>query len=215
MNVNRQHPRRQSGFSLVEMMIATVALVIMSAGIVGVSQIASSSLDTNNKVLSTHVAGKRALERMQRHIRAASWSTTMSSAGTDEQGEPMMFTIEELVDLGDAGPYEEIQFQTYIVNPVEPDGMPILSAPFSLFVRASQTDAANGVDDDGDGLIDEEELVLDPPDTDPVVIASDVTSFQISPNSRTLEFVLECGTTQSNGNVLTQISTLSVELRND
>lgn len=194
-----------------EMMVATASLMVMSAGIVGVTSLAQSSLATNAKVHTAHVAGARALDRLQRFVRGSSWSTEFATvAGVQEPQ-----TLDDLAELGFAGPYDNLTFRSFLVNPDDPNAMPVLSEPFRIYLQDDPTEPPNGVDDDGDGVVDERHLVLDAPDADPLVISGGVVSFQVRPENRTLHFDVTTATSPIRGSTVSQTTTLSVEIRND
>lgn len=217
MRADTRARRRVScaGFSAVEMMIAAVALVIMSAGIAGVTRMARRSLEANATLHATHVKGKRTLEKLERQLRSASWASLQAVMPGGEQPLSLEDALELLPPSSEPPSVDNLLFQNFAIDPAAPDDLPVLSDVHELRLDPASEDPENGLDDDGDGFVDESVLVWIPPDEPPVVVCRDVLAFGCGVDGRALRFELRLGVTRGDKTTFVQTTSMSVEIRND
>ena len=103
--------RNVKGFSLVEVMVATVALAIDGLGVMGVSRSAAMAIDDNAVRYDAHVQAARAVDTLARHLRGA----TLSSMTTLPPG----FVTPQDVDQG--VPADNLAFRALVFVPEEAD----------------------------------------------------------------------------------------------
>jgi type II secretory pathway pseudopilin PulG len=129
------HRRRNAGFTIVEIVIAVLIIVMMSGVVVRVSDSGSGAYRTGVTVADLDARTARALERIVREISAASAAT---------------------LDPPDPAGGDRIAFQL----PVGEQGTAVVwSDPVRYAVELAPGEILNGADDNGDGLVDDGVLV--------------------------------------------------------
>ena len=109
---------------------------------------------------------------------------------------------------------DDLQFQA-LEAPAASAAMPALSDPFTLRASAPFGEPTNGVDDDGDGVIDERDVVLVRPAMPAEVLVTGVTGFGLVLENRTLRLTAEVSRRVPGGRVIRELSAKTVEVRND
>jgi prepilin-type N-terminal cleavage/methylation domain-containing protein len=161
---------RRRGFTLIE---AVIAMTILTVVAIGVGSLIQGSAETSNLVsASTRVQLKaeRVIKQVENELR----QTGVQGGG--------MFTL----DHSPAGPGVVWEMRYHILDPKQPifnAGTPS-SPPWSpewRILRCEQAETVDGIDNDGDYLIDEKKLVLyvdDGVERQLAVLGDDLTSFE-------------------------------------
>lgn len=196
---------RIKGSSLAELMICLVCLTIIGGGVFGVSSTATEGMSSNSKLTDSQSKVSRGLEMLCRHLRAASMSTLTTV--------PPGFTTPQ--PLVDGVPMDNLSFQSYAFQSGQGGGLPVLGASFDIQTQPSPQDPANGLDDDGDGVVDEQDVVLQFPGLADDVALSGVSSFTIVSEGASLEFSVTAGGLFSNNAPFQVNGQRMVNIRND
>lgn len=197
--------RPTAGYSLLEMIISTICVVIMGMGIVTMIKTSSSAVQWNASQLDAHANTARAFQKVERHIRGSSISSLTTLPAGFETPQPVV----------EDAPAENIQFTTMMSVPGAQDELPSQSAPSSLYLEPHPNDPINGIDDNGDGIVDGQYLVLDRPGVAPERIASGVRGFQALLQGRELTLAIGIDYRLPGGAITTMIDRRVVEIRND
>ena len=129
---------KRSGFSLVEMTIAVSILGVALGSAAMVSKTGGDAHQTNAAIQSLENSLNQSLARL---------ATELASCGVNHLNPD---PIEGL-------PYQDLDYQVVVGYT---DTTPDLSATRQIVAEAEGGDANDGIDNDGDGLIDERTLVL-------------------------------------------------------
>ena len=197
--------QRVAGFSLVEMMVATVALMIMSMGIVGVIQSGTSAVRTNAASLDSYAKKSRTFQKLAGRLRGASLASLATIPEGFETPQPVVDGVE----------MTNLQFQSMQLVGGDETALPGLSPVQVLALQPSPTDPANGLDDNHNGLTDEQDLVLSQVGLNPIVLTTGVRQFGAVLLDGTLTLSVTLGIRQPDGNIRLEIDTRTWELRND
>ncbi|MFG0318853.1 MAG: type II secretion system protein J [Planctomycetota bacterium JB042] len=194
------------GFSLVEVMVTMLCLGVIGIGVAGVSTSSSRALTTNAVVLEGQMRADRCVERLERHLRAA-------SLGSLETLPPGFETPQPLVE---GVPADDLRWLCFAYDPAQADALPTAdAAQYSIEAIASAGDPTNGVDDDQDGLLDEVDLVLQRPGAAAETASRDVTQCSFTLDGRMLTISVVVRMRMPDGAPTTARSTRIVEIRND
>jgi len=130
--------RQQSGFTLLEVVIAAGILSIALAGAAMVSRTGNEAHETGAATQALERVAHGALERVASELAR----TSADSLEPDP--------VEGLA-------YSDLEFQAVLG---QADGVPVLDETSRLLCELDSGELNDGVDNDGDGLIDEQRLVL-------------------------------------------------------
>lgn len=162
--------RRHDGFTLIE---AVIAMTILTVVAIGVGSLIQGSADTSNLVsASTRVQLKaeRIIKQVENELRL----TGVEGGGS--------FTL----DHSPAGPGVVWEMRYHVLDPTQPifDAGSPSTPPWSpewRILRCEQAEPLDGIDNDGDYLIDEQRLVLyldDGVEREVALLGDDITSFE-------------------------------------
>ncbi|MBI4882180.1 MAG: prepilin-type N-terminal cleavage/methylation domain-containing protein [Planctomycetes bacterium] len=196
--------RPQAGFSLVEMMAATVAVAIMSLGIFSVMQSSATAMRTNAAQLDAYQKAARVFQKIERHVRGASLANLATLPAGFETAQPLAEGIE----------VDNLILCTMVSTPGAEEELPALSAPLAVYLEPSATDPVNGLDDDRDGVVDGRNLVLDRPGHAPERIASGIAAFGASLSGQSLTLSVDVAVRQPDGSARVETKAHTLEIRN-
>lgn len=196
---------RARGFSLVEVMISLVCFSIIGLGVAGVGTASSTSMKINAARLECQRRADRCLERLVRTVRTASLGEMLTMPEGFQSPQPIV----DGVDMDD------LTFRTFAVQGPDNGALPALTEPYVVTTQASEIDPTNGVDDDGDGIIDGRDLVVQRPGQAPEVLARNVSPLTFVCDGRTLSIRLGVQMRSPDGSILQAIVSRIVEIRND
>ena len=188
---SRREVAAGSGFSLVEMMIATVILAVMMAAVWNTTTTATRATEENVAAAESLTQCRRYLERVAKLAIPAKLSTLQMPAIQADVNAALAASVGEWIEApGDAEWRSGIQF-------LAATGTASMNAMLSTSLRAVRftrepTEVANGVDDDGDGLVDEGTVsLLHDGATIHVLRGVEVCNFQLG--DRLLAVRMRCG----------------------
>ena len=202
MRTRRAHRR---GFSLIEMMVGTCCVAIFALAFHATSQSATTAIQENSSRHSASVRAHRWSETCSQALRSACLSTLRTI--------PAGFTTPQ--PLAENVAYPNLRFDALTYDAANPETLAEADGPFILSCVASPTDPDNGVDDDGDGTADEDQLVLERPDGTTKIVAFDVTALSITKSGRKLRISLQSAQNLGRKHVALEDAFADVEIRND
>lgn len=133
----------RSGMTLIEVLISASVAAVLMGGVVRSMQTATGLLKSTSTVLDVDRKARKLTQNLRAALENARGSTLNPELPEPDIGAPTPFVT-------------DIEFQA--VTGWSAGGV-TLSPVQRLFVRIEATEQDNGLDDDGDGLIDEMELV--------------------------------------------------------
>jgi prepilin-type N-terminal cleavage/methylation domain-containing protein len=139
MSIHSNRAGRRAGFTLLELVIATalLSLVLGAVGLVQMRARDGAKAGMGRELVETHC--RRTLDRVAEELQGVGHSLLFPDPSTQ---------------LGTSS----ITYQHPVS--VSPTGVVTWDAPSSLILQLEAGETDNGLDDDGDGLIDERRLVL-------------------------------------------------------
>ena len=164
---------RQSGFTLIEVLIASTILVPILFAIISTQDIVGTTMDANDRRADAGDQARRVARRLRQIVRPALLSTVSVQAmqtdvdaavaaeaaryAADPLGTPDYIpTLGEWISPAGLDPRPNVQFVCaageLAVNASK------VTAPRSLEFRMDPKEADNDLDDDGDGIVDEGRL---------------------------------------------------------
>lgn len=156
--MSRVEKSTQSGFTLLEMTLVVTILVPVLAGIAVTTQTVSSTMVSNTRNADSQTAVRRMGARVGGLLRPAKISSIKVQAVQADVAALRASAVGEWIDSTDLLWRPGLQF-------VAASGLLSMNAALSTSTRQftfalEGTETANGVDDDGDGLIDEGEITM-------------------------------------------------------
>lgn len=142
-NARARGQAARQGMTLVEMMIAVTVFAVLMGGVMRSMQSATGLMESTSAVLEVDRKARRFGQELRGAFENAGGATLAPQLPIPGLGDPTPFLT-------------DVRFQTVrgwsagslVLGPVE-----------RIFARIEPTETNNGLDDDGDGLIDELELV--------------------------------------------------------
>ena len=198
-------PRRNAGFSFVEIMIAMFAFAIIGLGIAGMQTPVEKAIGLDTVRFDARTRATRALEQVARQVRSASLSSLQTL--------PTGFQTLQPVVAGTA--MDDLQFESYAYDADDPDGLAVPGGTYNLQLVAATEDPTNGLDDDKDGVVDGYDLVYTPDGQPAARLLKNVTACQMTLQDRTLRLSVSVQLRAPGGQLLTESATAAVEIRND
>ena len=131
--------RKRRGFTLIELMIGTTIAAIVGIVLVSSSRSLGSAFQTTSSVVTLEGKVRQALDRVTKMLETASGGSTTPAAPTP----PNI-------------PFDSLDFQQVVGFTA---GAPVLGDVQRLRFEYTAADPNDGVDNDGDGLVDEGRLV--------------------------------------------------------
>lgn len=197
--------RRERGSSLIEIVMAVSAFSIIALGFVGVSRSATTTIENGSLRQGAALAGNRGCERMVRALRSGSFASLRTV--------PYGYSTAQPVTAGTE--FDNLTFTCFPFDPDSPDSLPTTGTSMSIGLVASATDPANGRDDDRDGIVDGRDVAMTPSGGTAELLVQNATAFSGVLNGRTVTFTVTLARRGSNGKVITNEITQTVEVRND
>lgn len=182
---------RAKGMTVIEVMVVVSILSAVVTAILGTLVAASRTGRTMQAVSVIEQTGRRALDEIARDLRRAQ---------------------EESIELTAAPPSLTVSFR-----PVEgyADGAAVLGEPMAFVTAPEPGESDNGVDDDGDGLVDEQAIFRSEGTTARVLMRNVVEgSFVVDASGPGLRIAFVAQTTRSSGQTVTRAFATSVGSRN-
>lgn len=191
-------PAREAGFTLVELTLVA-ALLSLVMGIVAMG------FETSTRSLASDDLVAKAMETLQRSTMriaqiARPCALTTYRVGSVAADIPLFASsVGEMIEPPNDGEAREIiLFQS--ADGIVSMNAALLTSPRRFWRELESGETANGVDDDGDGLIDEGNVQLDY-DGATVTMATSVESFSFTLTGRMLTIELHSAARARDGNV--------------
>lgn len=197
--------RRTRGFSLLETVVAAAVFAVIGVGFAGVSRSAGKAIETHSLKAELVQKGRRALDRCVRALRSASFATMRTTPIGFQTPQPIVDDVA----------MDDLEFQAMWIDPEGAGDLPVLSGVQRISTRESETDPANGIDDDHDGTIDGVDVVLEQPGMDDQILLTHVAAFELRAEGRTLTLVADVRKRDNTGEFQTERTCARVEIRND
>jgi hypothetical protein len=189
------------GFTLLELVFVSGLLGTVLLSIFSVAGVLNRTVSTVEANARTAHRARTVCRQLLRLLRPASVrSLAVDSGGT-------------WVAPQEATAYGSVRFR--IVEGYPSGSSPMLSPPITLVFVRDEREAANGIDDDRDGGVDEGKIVRISADGSRSAIASDLESFTVRKDSQTLTFVVQCLERDVEGRLFRCRFEESVSLRNN
>ena len=209
---------RQAGFTLIEVTIVAAALVPILMAILGTTQSVQSTVSTLTNVGQLIEQVDNVVGRMGRLTQKAVAGTMMSRATTTDIAE---MTADPLITVYPAegdwfvppGFIDRTDLSFRVVSGLLNINATDSIGPYVLELVRDPAETVNGIDDDGDGLVDEGDLVLRTPDAETTVL-SGVELFTATVSGATLRVRVRAARTDSSGRVRRVFRDQAFNIRN-
>lgn len=150
--------RREQGFTVVELMIVIAVLVPLLVSLGGMSSVVTSTVNANDRSSEVSERARRTMQRIGQLLRPGKLSSFQTTATPADVAALRATAVGEWISPTDLQPAEGVRFRAA-------EGLLSINAALSTperritFVLESG-ESDNDVDDDGDGLVDEGDVVL-------------------------------------------------------
>lgn len=190
--------RREAGFTLLEMTIVTVVSIPILLAVLSTSERVGKTVNAVDRNAEASETVARVAERIGRLVRSAHRSTFMVRATAADVKKKMASTVGDWMTAQELDPRSNIQFQS-AVGSLSMNASRLTSVRELEFVLDAG-ESANGIDDDGDGLVDEGKLYLRYESTrTPIAAGVESCSFEL--DGQVIRFSMQCGRRDSVGQV--------------
>lgn len=202
---------KERGFTLIEIIIVSVMMVPVIMAIMGTSRLVRSSIDTNERRASVQQVLRETIERVGTLVRSAVLSTARVRATQADVDAAKAANVGDWIAPVDLDPRPNVRFQsaagTLSLN------ASVLTPPREIEFRMDSAEVANGIDDDGNGLVDDGALYL-LYNTKPVLLLDGVEACTFTFEDGMLRVSLDCGRVDAAGRVHRSSIEHSFHLRN-
>lgn len=192
--------RKQSGLSLVEMLISSMIFAGILVIVLPVTGVVRSNLSVNRRQGDLRERVQLATSRVAAYLRPASLATVRVNVSGS------------WVVPAESTSYTSIQFQALAGYPY--GAAPVLGPVRSLRFRMDSTELPNAVDDDRDGVADEGGIYLEDSGSS-VELCENIEQFRVMKTGRTLVFTIQCAGRNSEGGIHRSRFDQTVILRNN
>jgi len=189
--------QRQHGFTLLEVTFGSVLLASAMGMIAMCIDTSNRSLHADDVVAQSMEALQRSAVRIAQVMRPCSL-VTYRVLSTTADVPALAADAGEWIEPVDGERRAAIQFRC--ASGIESMNASALTTPRLLHLELDRRETANGADDDGDGMVDEGDVVLDYDDL-PVRLASKVETMSFTLTGRLLEIRLQSAGRRRDGTV--------------
>jgi len=173
--------QRESGFTLVEIAIVIVLLTTMLAAVWNTANAVGSTVDTNSRSAEVTSSVRSTLRRIGAFARSAKMTTLLVQAVQEDVTAGRATAIGEWIPPPDPDLLWRPGIQFQMASGLLSMNAALSTSPRRLTFEIEPGETQNGVDDDGDGLIDEGEVRL----------VHDMVTIAVVRNIETCEFQLD------------------------
>ncbi len=222
MNHSTGQPVAQGGFTLLELLIVMTVSIPILGSVMATNRMVREENTAREATADVAERCRTAGQRLALYGRAGLLSTCQIRATQDDVDTAAAAHATDpsvvLCDVGDwIAPYENTQRSTFSFQAA--DGVLSLNATaltpvreFEFVLEDGELD--NGLDDDGDGLIDEGSLQLRVGTTNLELIAEGVEQCTFSLDGRVVSVHLQCAKRDHQGHVYRATSDFTIYMRN-
>lgn len=218
----RAHRSNQAGFTLLEMMLVMVVAIPILGSVFVTNKLVRSEIQATDTAAAAAESCRAAGQRLALLARAGLLSTCqikataadISAAQAAALTNPSTYipTLGEWISPPETGSRTTFRFQSA-------DGILSMNATaltpmreFEFFMDAGESD--NGVDDDGDGMVDEGRLQLRIGNSPVQLVLAGVERCDFSLAGRLLTITLTCARRDGDGHLYRATTTQSIYMRN-
>lgn len=150
--------RRDAGTTLIELMVVIAVLVPLLLSLSGMGRTVTRTVDTNDRSSEVGERARRTMQRIGQLLRPGKLSSFEVQAIEADVLALRATAVGEWISPTDLQPAQALRFRAA-------EGLLSINAalstpPRQISFELEAGEAANGVDDDGDGLVDEGDVVL-------------------------------------------------------
>ncbi len=189
------------GFTLIETLFASALMALLLYAIYSTSSTVARQLHTVERAADVAKKVQTSIETAIRFMRSASLNSVVVYNGTS------------WITPVDATPYTAIRFQRVLGLQTKTSSP--LSNPRTLEWVRDPRETANGVDDDGDGQVDEGFLRLTDEDGSKRILVEGVEIFELTRTSRRLMVTVQCAVRDAEKHVQRLRAVENLTLRNN
>ncbi|HLQ36165.1 MAG TPA: prepilin-type N-terminal cleavage/methylation domain-containing protein [Planctomycetota bacterium] len=204
--------RTQAGFTLMEVMLVMAVLTTMMVAVWNGTAMVTSTTEANSASAEVITQARRYVDRLGRMLRPAKMSTLMMRANAADVSAGRAVAVGDWIEPTDLVWRNGIQF-------ISASGLLSMNAALdtvqrSIIFKRDASEIANGIDDDGDGLVDEGRIsLLENGEQIDLLLKVEDCSFQL--DGRLLAIRVRCAQRDGKGRVYRTNVTQHYYLRNN
>jgi prepilin-type N-terminal cleavage/methylation domain-containing protein len=189
---------RQSGFTLIELMIVMAISAPVMFAVLSATERVGGAVSTVSRNAEVAGAVQRAAERIGKLVRSAHRTTFQTRATAADVAALRAAAVGNWFNVLANDPRGNVRFQC--AEGVRNLNAEALTSARELEIELEDGESDNGVDDDGDGLVDESTLMLRHGSAR-VSIASGVEEIAFELDGRAFRMTMRCGKSDQRGGV--------------
>jgi prepilin-type N-terminal cleavage/methylation domain-containing protein len=189
---------RQAGFTLVELMIVMAISAPVLFAVLSATERVGSSISAVGRNADVTFVVQRTTDQLGKFVRAAHRTTFQVRATAADVAALRAAAVGNWMNVLDNDPRGNLRFQC--AEGERNLNAEKLTTPRELETELEEGESANGLDDDGDGLVDESRLLLRH-GSSRLAIASGVEQVTFELDGRVLRMTLRCGRSDQRGGV--------------
>lgn len=204
--------KSERAFTLLEVMLVMALVVPLVSLILGTTMVSTQTLEVGEAEANTSESLERTLQRVASVTRACLLSTYRVEANEADVSSGRASAVGQWIDPVDLEARSSIRFQS--AAGVLAMNAAVLTEPRTIRLVRDAKELANGLDDDGDGLVDEGriELIYEGERVD---LARNVESCTFTLERRLLRIDLHAAKRRADGRVVRAGSSQSLFFRNN
>jgi prepilin-type N-terminal cleavage/methylation domain-containing protein len=220
--------RKQAGFTLIEVMMVIVIMGVLLTAIMSTGETTTQAVRANNRSASASETSRRLIQRLAPLMRAGLLSTMrvkataadVEAAQAAQLLDPSVVVpaVGDWISPVDDDPRDNLRFESaegiFTMSGIPLSNVSNTTGPQAFEFVREDSEAANGVDDDGDGLIDEGRLEMTT-DTLHIVLGRGIERCTFSLHGRIIHMILTCAAADGANKVARATYDYSVYMRNN
>ena len=186
----------ESGFTMVELLIVAAILVAMLGAVLSASDTVTKTATANARSAEVTATVRGALRKIGSFVRSAKMSTIVMPAVQADVTAARATFVGEWISPTDLIQRPGLGFQS--ASGLLSMNAALSTLPRELTFQLEKGELANGLDDDGDGLVDEGEILL-MHDSFTVAVVRNIVDFSFMLDGRMLRVRVRCGKSDPSG----------------